>query len=286
MTTVVPLLFGIAVFCLWWSCWPRASRRERRPSAFLTELKDDLVAAGWHRVTLAGLAWACLAAGVFAFVIVMALTAVSTIAAAFGCIAAYGPIAFVRVRARRQRARLRDLWPDVVDHVASAVRAGLALPESIAQLAIRGPEELRPAFAGFARNYRASGNFNACLDDLKEQLADPVADRLIEAVRVAREVGGTDLGRLLRTLSGFLREDARTRSELEARQSWTVNAARLALCAPWLVLALLAMRSDSLQAYQSGAGVLVLALGGGVSLLAYRIMRRIGRLPEEVRVMR
>jgi tight adherence protein B len=50
-------------------------------------------------------------------------------------------------------------------------------------------------------------------------------------------VGGGDLGRLLRSLSTFLREDARTRSELESRQAWTVNGARLAVSAhettPW-----------------------------------------------------
>ena len=46
-----------------------------------------------------------------------------------------------------------------------------------------------------------------------------MGDRLVESLRIAREVGGTDLGHLLRTLSGFLREDARTRAELETRQS-------------------------------------------------------------------
>jgi tight adherence protein B len=45
-------------------------------------------------------------------------------------------------------------------------------------------------------------------------------------VRMAREVGGSDLGRLLRTLSSFLREDARTRAELETRQGWTVKTVR------------------------------------------------------------
>src|SRR5699024_11279417 len=79
----------------------------------------------------------------------------------------------------------------------------------------------------FARDYQASGDFSACLDRLKVRLADPVGDRIVEALRLTRDVGGTDLGALLRTLAGFLREDARTRSELEARQSWTVNAARL-----------------------------------------------------------
>src|SRR6185312_14998165 len=117
--------------------------------------------------------------------------------------------------------------------------AGMSLPEALAQLAVRGPEQLHEPFQTFAEDYRATGRFGECLDRLKVALADPVADRIIESLRVAREVGGTDLGRLLRALSQFLREDARTRAELETRQGWTVNAARLALCAPWVVLLLL-----------------------------------------------
>jgi tight adherence protein B len=113
-----------------------------------------------------------------------------------------------------------------------------------------------------------------------------VADRLVESLRIAREVGGSDLGRLLRTLSIFLREDARTRSELEARQSWTVSAARLAVAAPWLVLLVLSSRPESVEAYASGTGMLVLLAGGAISAFAYWLMLRIGRLPEEERVLR
>lgn len=282
---VWPLLFGAGAFCVWQSFLPRRPRRVHS-SGFVDDLRDDLVAGGAGRLGLAGLVVGCVCGGLLVFVFAMALTSVPTVACAFAFFGAYLPIAVVRMRARRRRASLRDVWPDVVDHVASAVRAGLALPESLAQLSVRGPEPLRPAFAAFARTYRSSGNFNAGLDELKDSLADPVADRLIEAIRVAREVGGTDLGKLLRTLSGFLRDDARTRAELEARQSWTVNAARLALCAPWLVLAMLASRGDSLRAYETASGALVLAIGGGVSLVAYRLMRRIGQLPVETRVMR
>ena len=119
-----------------------------------------------------------------------------------------------------------------------------------------------------------------------ERLADPVGDRLVESLRIAREVGGSDLGSLLRTLSTFLREDARTRSELETRQSWTVNAARLAVAAPWIVLALLSTRPESVQAYNTTTGVLVLAVGAAATVIAYRVMVRIGRLPEEERVLR
>ncbi len=99
-------------------------------------------------------------------------------------------------------------------------------------------------------------------------------------------MGGSDLGRVLRALSQFLREDARSRAELEARQSWTVNAARLALAAPWLVLVMMAFRDSALLAYREPVGVLILAIGAVLSLVAYRLMIHLGRLPEEQRVLR
>jgi len=181
---------------------------------------------------------------------------------------------------------LRDLWPEVVDNLASAVRAGLSLPEAMTQLGTRGPQALRAPFRRFGDDYRANGRFSDALDRLKNGLADPVADRVIEAVRMAREVGGSDLGRLLRTLSQFLREDARTRAELETRQGWTVNAARLALAAPWVVLGMLSLRPETVAAYNTAAGVAVLVVGGAVSVGAYRLMLRIARLPVEDRVLR
>ena len=149
------------------------------------------------------------------------------------------------------------MWPEAVDNLASAVRAGLSLPEALTQLGARGPEQLRSPFRRFGEDYRANGRFGECLDRLKGALADPVGDRVVEALRMAREVGGTDLGRLLRTLSGFLREDARTRSELETRQGWTVNAARLALAAPWVLLLLLSTQPDAVQNYNTPAGTVV-----------------------------
>ena len=90
----------------------------------------------------------------------------------------------------------------------------------------------------------------------------------------------------MRTLSAFLRQDARTRSELETRQGWTVNAAKLAVAAPWIVLSLLATRPESIAAYDRPAGAAVLVGGGAVTIVAYRVMVRIARLPDEQRVLR
>ena len=132
----------------------------------------------------------------------------------------------------------------------------------------------------------STGRFSQCLDLLKERLADPTGDRICESLRIAREVGGSDLGRLLRTLSSFLRDDARTRAELETRQSWVVNSARLAVAAPWILLGLISLRTESIRAFNAPSGWVVLAVGGVLCLIAYRLMLRLGRLPVEGRVLR
>ena len=283
----VGLLIGIGLFCIWWSFWPREEPRAgSQGPGMRARLQDDITQAGYAGVSPGNVLTACLLAGVLVFALMQATTRVVPVAVCFGLMAAYAPIALVRMRARSRRAQLRDLWPDAVDNIASGVRAGLALPEALSQLAIRGPDELRPAFAAFAEDYRTTGRFQDCLDRLKDRLADPVGDRLVESLRIAREVGGSDLGRLLRTLSTFLREDARTRAELETRQGWTINAARLASAAPWIVLAMMSFQRDSLRAYSSPGGVVVLLIGAGVTVVAYRLMVRIGRLPQEERVLR
>jgi len=283
----IGLLLGVGLFCIYWSFWPRPERTPRARRAGIRErLRDELVQAGFDGLTPGHVITAAILAAGTVFLAGFALTHVVPVAACFAAMAGYAPRALVASRARKRRTQLRDLWPDAVDNIASAVRAGLALPEALSQLALRGPEELRPAFAAFAEDYRATGRFQDCLDRLKDRLADPVADRLVESLRIAREVGGSDLGRVLRTLSGFLRDDARTRAELETRQGWTVNAARLAAAAPWVVLAMMSVQAESLRAYSSAAGTAVLLGGAVVTVLAYRLMVRIGRLPEDERVLR
>ena len=285
MGSLVGLLFGLGVFLVWRSFEPpqpprpgRVTRRERAA--------DLLAEAGIESVTPGALLASCVGVGAVVLVLMYVVSRSPAIAVAFAAMASYAPVAMVKYRARQRRSELRDLWPEVVDNLASGVRAGLSLPEALTQVGLRGPEELRRPFIRFGEDYRATGRFYECLDRLKAGLADPVGDRIVESLRMAREVGGSDLGKLLRTLSAFLREDARTRAELETRQGWTINAARLAVAAPWIVLALLSLRPEAVEAYNTAAGLVVLAIGGGLCLVAYRVMVRIGRLPEEERVLR
>ncbi len=233
-----------------------------------------------------GVLVAAVASSVVTGVAIQALSGTAPVSVVFAAMAGYLPFAYLASRARRRQREYAQVWPDAVDHLVSGVRAGLGLAEALAALATRGPEPLRPAFARFALDYQSSGRLAEALDRLKISLSDPVGDRVVEALRVARDVGGGDLGRLLRNLSLFLREDARTRAELEARQSWTVNGARLAVSAPWLVLVMLSFQDEVIHRYASASGVVVLVLGAATCAGAYGLMLRIGRLPRERRILR
>jgi tight adherence protein B len=285
MGPLLGLVFGLGCLMVWRSGQhspARASRRDR----WRVRTRELLAQSGVEGVSPAQLVGASVSLGLLVGVLALGTSHVPVIAIAFAGFAALLPWALVRRRRTQRSAELREVWPEAVDNLASAVRAGLSLPEALTALGVRGPEQLRSPFRRFGEDYRATGRFNDSLDRLKANLSDPVGDRVVEALRVAREVGGTDLGRLLRTLSSFLREDARTRAELETRQGWTVNAARLALAAPWLILLLLSTRPQAVAAYNQPAGAVVLVAGGVVSFLAYRVMIRIARLPTERRVLR
>ncbi len=284
MGAFLGLLLGVGLFLGYDACTTAPRPRDRR--RWRAQAEELLAQAGIEGVSPGRLAGTSAAFGGVAFVVVAGVSRVALIGLVFGGFAAAVPWNVLRTRRDKRAHELRDVWPEVVDNLASAIRAGLALPEALAQLGDRGPALLRPRFARFAADYRATGRFGDCLDRLKASLADPVGDRVVESLRMAREVGGTDLGRLLRTLSAFLREDARTRAELETRQGWTVGAARLALAAPWLLLLLLSTRPGAVEAYRSATGALVLLGGGAVSFGAYRVMLRIARLPVERRVLR
>jgi tight adherence protein B len=208
------------------------------------------------------------------------ITGIPVLALLAAIAAGAAPIALLRARRLRLLKARRQMWPDVCDLLVAAIRVGLSLPDAVASLAESAPTAIRPAFVVFARDLRATGRFESSIDRLKTTLADPIADRIVEALKMTRQVGGTELTGVLRALSSSVRADAALRGEVEAKQSWIRGAAVLGVVAPWVILLLLALRPEGAQAYASPEGVMVIVAGAVISVVAFRIMLRIGRLPE------
>ena len=258
--------------------WPAREPRTVDPST--GRLRRLLEEAGLgHRSPAAVVAIAvglAVAAGAVTF-LVIPVPALAGVAFAAGALA---PFVWLRARHSRIMRARRALWPDICDLLIASVRAGMSLPDSVSALGESAPSALRPAFVGFARDLAASGHFDSSAERLKAALADPVGDRIIETLRMARQVGGTELTPVLRALATSVRADATLRSEVEARQSWIRGAAVLGVAAPWVILTMLALRPEGAKAYASPAGIALILAGAAVSFVAYRVMLRIGRLRE------
>lgn len=284
MTVAVGLLLGIGLLlCVSPLLWPDRPIVPSRVRVLLGRIDELLVQAGLGQVRPAVFAVVVVLAATSAAAVAALLTSVVAVTVLAGLAGGVLPIVILTGRARARRRASRVLWPDVVDHLVSALRSGATLVDALASLGEAGPASVAPAFRAFARDIRATGDADHAFDALKARLADPVADRIVEAMRMVREVGGTELTGVLRALSASLRQDAALRSEVEARQSWIRNAARLGVAAPWVVLLLLASRPEAATAYDSPTGAALIGVGFVVTVIAYRLMIALGRLPEERR---
>lgn len=285
MTVIAALLMaaGTLLIASPW-LWPRADPpRERRGAGALADL---LARAGLSTVSPVVLVVVMLVLALVAAGAVLVIVPVLPLVPVAAIVAGVLPIVGLRARAAARRRALRGVWPDVVDHLVSGIRAGLGLPEAIGALGETAPDAVRGPFRQFRREWTSTARFGDSLDALKTALADPVADRIIETLRMAREVGGTELPGVLRSLAQYLRSDAAVRAEVDARQSWVRNAARLGVAAPWIVLLLLGTRPEAAAAYNSPTGAALIVGGLGATLIAYRLMLVLGRLPEEGRWFR
>lgn len=281
MSVFVSVLAGLAVLLLYRGLTLTESKT---PTIAGRRLNALLVEAGWQRVSTLTFVVASVLLGACGVLLGAGLFGTVGIAYPIGTFAAWLPTGFAKRRRDLRRKTFREEWPDAFASLISAIRAGMSLPEACTSLATRGPAHLKDGFTSFASSYRSSGNLETSLARLREELSDPIADRVAVALLLANEVGGTDLIRILKATATFVREDLRTRKEIEARWSWTVTAARVAAAAPWIVLALMATRPEAATAYNTTVGLIVIAGGALATFVGYRLMLRAGRLPEEPRL--
>lgn len=267
----VLLGIGIALLVI-----PRGERRSRSVRTWFDE-------AGLAGVPLAVigavLATVALIAGALTATVIP-LPSVAPLGFVVGCGLPIVALASARDR-RRQRARA--LWPDVIDSIRVALRSGSTLTDAMIAASAMVPKEWRVAWTELEVNLRRGSDVDTALRRLQRALADPIADRVVEAIVVAREFGGTELPTVLTELGRSVRRESTLRREAQSRQSWVRHAATLGVVSPWIVLALLASRPENREAYSTAAGTILIVASAGATVVAYVAMRALGTLREPAR---
>jgi tight adherence protein B len=224
------------------------------------------------------------AVGLAAFLLLATLTRTPGVALMPAIALACMPAAFF---ARQRAARLRAVqlaWPDALRQLSSSIGAGLSLERALADLAEAGPLPIRVAFARFPRLARALGPVPA-LEVIKEELANPTSDRVIEVLILAQRRGGQVLLSILEGLVEATTDDLNTQEEIKTNALEGKINARIVFALPWFVLVLLVARPGPFQAfYRAPAGLAIVVVAAVWSLLGLWLVSRFARLKGEPRV--
>jgi tight adherence protein B len=219
------------------------------------------------------------------YLIILALTGLVVVSLVPAVVMATLPRAYFSRKRSQRVARVQEAWPDGLRDLLSSVRSGASLQSALKNLALFGPEPLREAFQGFDVYSRSLGMV-AALDLVKEDLEDPTSDRTIEVLVLAYERGGTVVPDILSDLADAATRDVWTLEQIRTEALEQKINSRVVFVLPWLVLIAMTARSGAFRDfYSSSAGVLVVAVGGVMSLVGLAIAGRLGSQPAEPRVL-
>src|SRR3978361_872588 len=142
MGAVLGLLLGVGLLLI----WSAFAAPQPAPERHSPRLRPLLGSAGLGEVSIAGFVVVCAVCAVVATVAVLLASRTVPVALVFGAMGGDLPVARAKGRPRRRPREFAEVWPEAVDNLASAVRAGMSLPEALSALSERGPEPLRGAF--------------------------------------------------------------------------------------------------------------------------------------------
>lgn len=225
-----------------------------------------------------------IAAGVVAFLLIAVITGTPVVAVVPALAVGALPRAFF---SRKRTARLSEVqlaWPDGLRDVLASVSAGRPISQALIALSVTGPEPLRIAFARYPSLARMLGTVPA-LEIIKEELADPTSDRVIEVLILAHERGGRIVREIIEDLIAATTRDLKTAEEIRTQGLEMRLNARAVMVLPWSVLVVLALTSPQYRAfYQSSTGLLVVCIGAVLSIFGGFVIGRLGRTRTEPRV--
>lgn len=197
------------------------------------------------------------------------------------------PLAGYRVRRATRMAAAHDAWPHMIEEIRVLTgAAGRSIPQALLEVGLRGPAELREAFAAAQREWAITTDFERTVQVVKQQLGDPTADATCETLLVAHEVGGADLDRRLAELAEDRRAETLGRKDARAKQAGVRFARRFVVFVP-VGMALAGMSlGNGRAAYQEPVAQVLVAIGLALVAVCWVWSGSMLRLPEQDRVFR
>jgi tight adherence protein B len=179
------------------------------------------------------------------------------------------------LRARRRRSLIRQL-PDACDGLASSLRAGLGLAQSLQLLCTHQPQPIASEFALLTRHNRLGVSIDEALQRFAVRVPEPSFQVLVATLRLGRERGG-GLAASLDRVAGTLRTQLALEEKIRALTAQGRLQGVVVSALPMLlVLVLGALAPEAVRAlFTTRLGAVLIATIAILQTLGWLWIRRI-----------
>jgi tight adherence protein B len=225
-------------------------------------LQQKITLAGL-KITPAALLLACVCSAATTFVLVTMVLRQWWLGLLIAALATFIPIAYVNARARKRLLLLEEQFPEAIDLIARALRAGHAFTTGLSMAAEESPEPMSGEF----RQLYEEQNFGKPVPDAMRAFAErvPLLDArfFATAVLTQRESGG-NLAEILDNISAVMRDRFKVKRQVRVATAHARITGWILICEPPALALALTMLSPGhfrkLTTDPIGIGLLVLAI--------------------------
>ncbi len=229
---------------------------------------------------------ATLLVGLSTFGVVFMVLRVSSLALPVAVAAGIGgPTIYLERRRQQWRRKRLQAWPEAIRELVSGILAARSLHQSLVGLSTVGPESLRFMWRQYAV-LSQSLDPKSALEAVRDDLADPVTDRVLEVLILAFDAGPSVVLDILRDLADSISEDLHLVRRIDVANTEEKITAWMTVLLPMVMLVVVVLIGGGAfrRFYESGAGFAVVAVGTALSVASFVIVSRLGRATVEPRL--
>ncbi len=274
---VAALLFGITPFPRVGLSW-RAKHWSDRHTSWLREAGIPFPAFPFWM--------GCVAVGGVSFLVLWRITGVWAVALLPAWSAAAFPVHWFRHAHMRCEDARREAWPDALADVVSSLQSGRTMHDSLAELSVSGPVALRPALTRYGELQFTHGQ-TVALEIVRQELADPISDLVIEVFSLAMGRGTGEALFILRDVGEKIADELDNRRQIRSDALEHRIETTAVVVIPWFILTFLVMSHGDIRAfYRTESGLIVLGVCVFILETGRRVVGYLGRVPPDPRVFR